>query len=125
MAMTKAEKARIAELERQLRLVRALRFTDPVEPDVPIPEHYPEIAKGFLFNQYSVRVEPACTSTANHAFGRDDETTTQGACPLFSTRLLALRAMRNAVELDCARSLAAIDGQIEKAISESEVKNGE
>lgn len=126
MPMTKAEKARMAELEKQLLLARALRFTDPVEPDVPIPATFGKerLAKGFLFNAYTPRVVPACSSSVFHAFGRNDQTDSQGARRLFSTRLRALRALRHAVEMECAQKLAGIDLQIEQELAGEGEENG-
>jgi hypothetical protein len=95
-----------------------VRFTEAVEPDVPIPGSYDDLAKGFLFSEHiggwsGPRVEPACSSSIYHSFGNDDRTTTQGARRLYSTRLLALRGLRHEVEKKCAAILADIDKQIE------------
>ena len=97
--------------------VEALRWTDPVAPDVPPPSSSQDLSKGFLPNSYSMRVEPACSSAVSHAFGRDDSTTSQGSRHLFSTRLLALRAMRHDVEKEAAAKLAAIDERIADEIA--------
>lgn len=89
----------------------ALRFTDAPAPDVPIPKDG-TLNKGWLFageRTCDPRVEHACSSAIYHGFGRDDKTTTQGAASLYSTKLRCLRALRAAVELDCAQRLRAID----------------
>lgn len=65
------------------------------------------------------RVEPACSSEISHGFGSNDETRSQGGMALYSTRMLALRALRNAVEMDCAKRLLDIDERIEKEIEQS------
>jgi hypothetical protein len=119
MSMTKKELAEREELRRQLRLARAFRFTEKVERDVPPPEtssSFGALTKGFLYNAYhnSWRVEPACSSCVSHAFGRDDKTDSQQPCSLYSTRLLALKALRNDAEQQCAKWLAEIDTEIEK-----------
>lgn len=112
--MTKKETAEIDSLREQLRLAKSLRFTDAVAPDVMPPDNYSKLSKGFLFNIYGEgRVVPACTSGTSHNFGSDDKTTTQQPRALYSTRLLALRALRHEMEQDCARRLANIDRQIE------------
>jgi hypothetical protein len=58
-------------------------------------------------------VEPACSSSVYHGFGNATKTTSQGARHLFSSRLLALRALRNDVEDDCAKRLRFVDRMIE------------
>lgn len=119
MAMTKKEQKRLADLEDELRIAKAFRFTEAVEPDLPIPGMLSDgLSKGFDFNAYvssHARVEKACSSSIHHSFGQDDSTTTQGARRLYSTRLLALRAMRAKVEIQCAKLLADIDKQITEA----------
>lgn len=115
MAMTKAEKARLEELENALRIAKAFRFTEEVRPDVNLPVN--GLAKGFLFNDYTREVVPACTSWSNHAFGRDDRTDSQRGRRLYSTRLLALKALRYAVEQVVASQLAEIDRQIEAELT--------
>lgn len=113
MAMNKKEQAAFAELQKDLLIARALRFTDPVPADIPIPER--GLAKGWLFNSYlgNPDVARACSSSVSHCYGDDNATTSQGATRLYSTKLLALRALRHAVELKCAEILAGIDLQIE------------
>ena len=120
MAMTKKEVGAFEKMADDLRLAKALRWTEPVVPDVDIPsqENY-ELSTGWLYNAYmggsgySPRIEPACSSRVGHGFGRNDNTSSQGARRLFSTRLLALRACRADVEWQCAVKLAEIDRLIE------------
>lgn len=69
---------------------------------------------GWLFNAYSRRVTVACSSSISHAFGRNDQTTTQGSAHLYSTRARALRALRVAMEREFAAALAKVDMEIEK-----------
>lgn len=126
MAMNKQEKAELEALKKELLLNAALRWTEKVETDVPIPTHdvsFGTLSKGFLHVAAmgdSPRVELACSSTINHSTGRNDKTTTQGARRLYSTRLLALKALRNEVEQHCAKKLAEID----KDIYEEKNSNG-
>lgn len=119
--MTKKEQAAFADLEHQLRLAKALRFTESVERDVQPPSCMgnEKLRKGWDYNAYlggysAPRVEKACTSAIYHNFGDDTKTTTQGARSLFSTKLLALRALRVEVESKVAEILAKIDEQIEE-----------
>lgn len=111
----------VAEAQNQTRIAMALRFTDEVKPDVPAPiSSYSAtdgLSKGFLFNAYIAAVAPACSSSAAHNYGNDTKTATQYPRILYSTRLLALRGLRHAVELECAKRLAAIDKQIEKELA--------
>lgn len=109
--MNKKEQAAFAAMQDEARLARALRFTDPVKEDVPPPEGFQALTKGFL--AWGDRVEVACSSAVSHAFGRDDKTTTQNSRWLFSTRLLALRAARHRMEREFAKKLADIDKKIE------------
>lgn len=114
--MTKKDQARMEALENEVRLMRALRWSDPVEPDVAPPETFTRgLSKGFLFNKYSTRIEKACSSSIGHNFGDDEKTSTQGPRALFSSKALALRAMRYEVAMDSATTLAAIDKAIEEA----------
>ena len=118
--MTKKEQQQFQELKEEFDLYRALRWTEAVETDVPVPErsygNTEGLAKGFLFNDSlgNPRVEKACSSSMNHAFGQDDRTTTQRPRRLYSTRLLALKALRYALEKKCAETLLRIDRQIQQ-----------
>jgi hypothetical protein len=116
MTMNKREQAEVAELRHQLALARALRCTPVVLPDVPIPTRFHNLVKGFLYcaSQSAWRVEPACSSCHEHSFGNNDKTTIRDGKKLFSTRLLALRALRNDAERQCAEWLAAIDAMIDR-----------
>lgn len=113
MAMTKKEKAaHDAEIDR-LTLRLALCWTAPVDPDVPVPKNsYGDtgLSKGWLpcFD----RVEPACSSSASHGFGSSMRPNSQMPRELYSTRLLALRALRSEAEERFARELKKIDNWI-------------
>ena len=124
--MTKKEQQQFQELKEEFDLYRALRWTASIETDVSVPEssygNTEGLAKGFLFNDYlgGPRVERACSSSVGHAFGQDDRTTTQNPRRLYSTRLLALKALRYALEKKCAEKLLEIDRQIQKEESGGE-----
>lgn len=112
MAMTKKERAEFDEAIDKLRIVSALRWTAPIEPDVPPPKSFDGLTIGYL--PAGDRVTEACSSSIGH--GRDHvKTRSQGARSLYSTRRMALAALRHEVEMDCARRLADIDRQIEMA----------
>lgn len=111
MAMNKKEKAFMEEL----KTLNAFKLTEPVLKDVPIPTS--GLVTGWFYNAYSKEVSHGCSSSVNHSVYNIDKTRSQGPVEMYSTKLLALKAMRYAVELDCARNLRAIDIRIEKAIN--------
>lgn len=113
MAMNKSERATFA----YLRTMLALHITEAVEPDIAPPAKSNALRKGWLFNVHSQRVEIACTSGVSHSFGQDDQARSQGTRRLFSSRLLALRALRYATEQECAKKLRDIDRQIETEVA--------
>jgi len=114
MAMNKKEKAYVESLEKQL----SFRLTEKVYPDVPIPGYgeleINEVISGFLFNSYNQRVEESCSSSMSHARGRSDKTTTQNPVEQYSSKLLALKAMRFEIERDCIKELYEVDQLIKK-----------
>lgn len=111
--LTKKEAAAQAERQEQARIRAALHWTEEAPPkDVPPPTGN-GLSTGFAFNVYGRRVDVACSSAVFHAVGRTDQTTTQGSRALYSTRLLALQALRNALEWEFAKELDKIDRQIE------------
>jgi len=115
MPMTKQEKARLEHAE----TLAALRWTAPVEKDVPPPEGHGIYSEGWTFNVYAKRVEACWSSVIYHGFGRAPQkgerhsTASQGAKWLFSTEEKALAAMRHEVERQAAADLLAIDRKIE------------
>jgi hypothetical protein len=114
MAMSKKERAEFDALLDELRLVAALRWTEPVAPDVPTPKGN-ELSRGYLpigVMSDSARVTEACSSSVNHGLDHQ-KTSTQQPRALYSTRLLALKALRHQIEIDCAQRLARVDRQIE------------
>lgn len=91
----------------------ALHWSDDsdVRPDVPVPDRN-ELTTGWTFNAYARRVDVACSSSAFHAVGRTDKTTTQQPLALYSTRERALRALRVALEREFAEALAKVDAEV-------------
>ena len=119
MAMNKREQQEFESLKDELVLAKALHFTDFVEPDLPVSANKgSEVVEGFTFNEYgsNPRVEPSCSSKHYHGIGTGSRTTIQRGIDQYSTKLLALRALRNALEYQCARTLANIDQQIQKEL---------
>ncbi len=109
MAMNKKEKA---ELEKYKQL-SALRMTEQVLPDVKKPTDYGDLATGYTFNGYSFKVSESCSSTVSHSTSGSLTTTSQSAIEMYSSKLLALKAMRNALELRYAKELRSVDIMIE------------
>lgn len=114
--MTKKETAAFEALQTELRIARALRFTDPVEPDVPIPTSSGVLSKGWLAHTWrdGYRVDIACSDYASHGRGRTDKTDSQEPIRLYSSLLRAMMACRSEMAVACARKLADLDEQIEK-----------
>lgn len=113
MAMNKKEQA---ALEQALTLA-ALRATSGSEPDVMPPSSFSEHSVGFSYcgeSSYSPRVESAWSTSISHGTGDPKRNGSQNARRLFSTKLLALQALRRAVELECCRRLRSIDRMIEE-----------
>ena len=115
MPMTKQEEARLERAE----TLAALRWTAPVEKDVPPPEGAGIYSEGWTFNAYAKRVEICWSSVIYHGFGRAPQkgemhrSAAQGVKWLFSTEEKALAAMRHEVERQAAADLFAIDRKIE------------
>lgn len=129
MGLTKAQiaerKQKAKDIEDALT-ANALHFTEKVSPDVPALTYkakFGETTQGYLplggGSDYG-RVEEAISTTVSHIFGAGVHGKTkeqlsfwsQGSSALYSTRLLALRALRNEAEGDCARKLRRIDVMI-------------
>jgi len=113
----KQTKAQIAaEAARRVRLWDALHWTDDTDiaPDVPPPTGA-ALTTGWTFNAYAHRVDVACSSISAHAVGRTDKVTAQHPKALYSTRERAVRALRCAVERECAELLLKIDGMAEQS----------
>lgn len=110
MAMNKKEVEYVEELKTKL----ALRFTEKIEPDMERPDYGSnKIVNGWSFNSYSMSVNKSCSSCISHSLHGWDKTTSQNSIRQYSSRLLALKAMRNEVELKCAANIYKIDKMIE------------
>jgi hypothetical protein len=112
-------------LERERDLAAAFVRTPHVGPDVAIPEVFGKSVRGFTFNSHSLRVMHSISSSTWHGTNYLDrgpckETTTQCGTPQYSTKVLAARAMRCAVENECADRLRAVDQLIRTFESEEQ-----
>ena len=123
MAMTKKEKQYVQQLERKVTEAQALRFTDPVTTDLPIPTGLSsEVTQGYLYNSYSNCVYEAWSNSVYHGRGKYSKGVSASQNPrrLYSTKILALRALRNALEKEAAAKLADIDQMIAAELNSEE-----
>lgn len=118
MTMTKAERAHVAVLEKNLAEALAFRRTDLVKPDVSPPEPGSgNTSYGFRPHVYETefRAEPFNSTSIYH--GRSDNgrqsSRSHGSIMLCSSRLLALQMARNQMERNFATVLAKIDAEME------------
>jgi hypothetical protein len=111
MGMTKKEKAGMDAAILKAETLAALRWTTQVEPDLLEPENYTDIINGWSFNSYSMVAGQSWSSAYRNGSGTYKETSSasQDAKKQYSSKLLALKAMRNAVERECAKKLLLID----------------
>lgn len=113
MAMTKKERADMDAAITRAETLAALRWTEDVAPDLPVPQ-WGQHTEGWLF--FSDRVEEAWSESVRHGFGRDrSRGGSRSGVPLFSTRERALRALRHQTEMAAAQRLRAIDIAIRAA----------
>lgn len=119
--MTKKEKAAMDAAILKAETLAALRWTEPTERDVAPPtvgDQRDKVSKGWDFNAYTKKVEPYSCSSIYSWTGHTDIpvfTASRGSLVLFSSELLALKALRHAVELKSAEELRLIDKRIEQA----------
>jgi hypothetical protein len=134
MAMTKAEKQRMEESEKEVRLARALRYSTYAPPKkILASREAPEIT-GYLvlgsaaLGGWASRAERAITeawsTTVTHGQGKRDGrlSGSQGGRALYRTKHDALIGLRLEKERDFAAALADIDRAIEAAAKEEIVK---
>ena len=118
--MTRKEAAHLANLQRELREVRAPRFTGMPEPErMKIPEEGYVNGWGVTRDERG-HVRPLWSEKYAHGWDHrsndsDRPDAAQGGIRPFATRLDALVAPRIAKEREFARRLAEIDAEIEKA----------
>ncbi len=117
MPLNKKEKAAFDELLLHHKLKGALHWSPRIRRDVPPPARGPGgETSGFDFNSYSLNVFEAWSSSVSHGEGpmrTKHSSGTQNPRSLYSTRLLALHAMRHDVAMAAAKKLLEIDERIE------------
>lgn len=110
MAMTKKEQAAMNAAIERAEMLAALRWTAPVERDVPIPELFGSETSGWDFNKHSREVFRAWSGSVRNGFGaKYGGSASQGGRALFSTRQRALAALRYAMECEYASALLRVD----------------
>lgn len=116
--MNKKEQAAYDAIRLELAEAKALRWTPPIDgPDLAIPDSSNAMINGWLpvgSSSFYGRIEKACSNWANHSTRGWGKTTSQHPRALYSTRLLALQALRQGYEREFAHQLAKIDLEIEK-----------
>ena len=114
MAMTKKEREAFDAALEKAEIYGALHWTYPVKKDLPIPD------SGYTegFEVYSTSVQQTWSGSSRHGNGKAPlpdapfRTASQRGVSLYSTRLMALRAMRHKKELEAAEELRKIDRMI-------------
>lgn len=118
MAMTKAEQKRMADLESDLVLAKALRWPDykPLRLDaaaIAAAKDWGDVTAAWWFNAHNLSVGDGCfSSNAHSTHGITKTTTQQVGGPWFETKRDALMALRIEMTMDAAKKLARIDALI-------------
>ena len=116
----------IDELEQKIEDARAderaklaFRFTPEVPYDLqpPSPGSGGKMIKGWDCNSYSQTVSMMCSSSIHHGHGWEG-TSSQNPRAMYSTELLAWKALRHELEIEYSQSLADIDAKIENLANE-------
>jgi hypothetical protein len=124
MAMNKKEKEQLDNALENAKIAKALRWTEPKpERDLPKPDY--QIGLGtftsgwdYNTNGYTPNVYQAWSESVSHGAGeKRDGYGSQNGIDLYSTKLLALKALRADMELNFAKKLLKIDEQIEKEMN--------
>lgn len=127
MAMNKKEQAEFAAMKKKLAVASAFVRTPAVGKDVPapVPSGPDRYSHGFDFNVYGLSVGEYWSGSSTHYTENPEGkrgyvSGSQRGIDLYSTRLLALRALRHAAENKAASNLAEIDMKIEAEIKAQE-----
>ncbi|WP_272570288.1 hypothetical protein [Providencia sp. PROV255] len=98
-------------------LLSALRATDLVQPDIAVPTSGKttgftyDASKVGSFKGETIAIYPAWSKPKSHG-AAGNPTEFYGGQPLYSTKLLAYKALRNEIEKRFAAQLQAIDKQV-------------
>ena len=111
MALNKKEKEYMESIER----LAALHITPSVFCDV-MPPSNEDLSVGYTYNSHSLLIEESCSSSTRHSKGRSDKTQSQLPIEMYSSKEMALRAMRNEIEKQFAKDLRYVDLMINKEV---------
>jgi hypothetical protein len=120
MAMNKKEQAAMQARIDRAETLAALRWTNPVQRDVGVPKD--GYSQGWDYNVYTQIVFTGWSSCVSHGKGpldknvRKNVSGIQGPRRMYSTKVLALAAMRHEIEQKAAADLLKIDRQIATAM---------
>ena len=95
-----------------IEIKASLRLTEEILPDLPIPKSSDGLVKGYRFNVYTSRVSETCSDSVYHNSHDNIKANSQNPMEQYSTKLLALKALRYQTELEVAKKLRAIDIKI-------------
>jgi hypothetical protein len=120
MAMNKAEKKQLEDAIDKARLYAAFYITPEITPDLPAPGSgdgmYAHIY-GYDFNEHTRKVFEAWSESTRNGTGHGERKHgSQGGRNLYSTKLLALQAMRHKIAMKSADVLASTDLMIDKEL---------
>ena len=106
-----------AALLREVQIARALRWTYPVERDLAAPTHGGSVIQGWdvdlAGHVYEAWSSCAFFGMGQYVAGNRRLAKAKGRRDLYSTKALALQALRSQTERRAAEKLAEIDAQIE------------
>jgi hypothetical protein len=119
MAMNKKEQAAMQARIDRAETLAALRWTSLVQRDVGVPKD--GYSQGWDYNANTQAVWIGWSSSVSHGKGMRSVTGrwvsgSQNPRAMFSTKALALAAMRHEIELKVAADLLKIDRQIAAAL---------
>ncbi len=118
--MNKKERAEYDRAIETAEILGAFHFTAPVQRDVQPPSGQ-TYTEGWDFNSYTATVWRAWSGSVSHGEGpaplgnRRFMSGSQGCRSMFSSKVLALRALRHEMELKYAKELLKVDKQIREA----------
>ena len=117
--MTKAEREHLAAVTGALSLHRAWRLDPQIAPDVPPPPPggYLDYTSGWEINTHTATINSAWSKSSTHGWGVapvKNGSASKESRALYSTRLLALRALHAAMAWRFATALVEVDEEIAK-----------
>ena len=68
--MTKKERESYELMQLEVTLHKAMFVSDLIEPDVPPPTEPNILTKGWTYNEHSMRILPACSTSISHGLAQ-------------------------------------------------------